>query len=157
MGVHGRESRPPLTGTDDRATRASFPGPIANARRSSKKTRKKRDLAKKEARKREAQYQGASLLALAQSAPFGPAWVSESLDEPDADQSPPLVTVVVTRRVRGLLVAELVIVDRTCLGVKNAMLLPLITEADLIERLDAMADGGIEFRDCEPLEAQSVV
>jgi hypothetical protein len=67
------------------------------------------------------------------------------------------VTVVVTRRVRGLLVAEIVLVDRTCLGIKNAMLLPLITEADLLERLDALAGGVTEFRDCEPLEAQSVV
>jgi hypothetical protein len=67
------------------------------------------------------------------------------------------VTVVVTRRVRGLLVAEVVIVDRTCLGVKNAMSFPLITEADLLEHLDALAGGGTEFRDCEPLEAQSVV
>jgi hypothetical protein len=53
------------------------------------KSRKKRDLVKKQARKREAQYQGTSLLRLAQSAPFGPAWVSASLDEPDTDQSPP--------------------------------------------------------------------
>ncbi|HEY5376411.1 MAG TPA: hypothetical protein VIK01_22175, partial [Polyangiaceae bacterium] len=119
------------------------------------KSRKKRDLVKKQARQREAQYQGTSLLRLAQSAPFGPAWVSASLDAPDTELSPLLVTVVVTRRVRGLLVAEIVIVDRTCLGIKNAMLFPLIAETDLLERLDALADGGTEFRDCEPLEAQS--
>ena len=35
--------------------------------------------------------------------------------------------------------------------------LPLIAEADLLERLDALADDGTEFRPCEPLEAQSVV
>lgn len=120
------------------------------------KSRKKRDLLKKDARKRDAQYQGASLLRLAQRAPFGPTWVSASLDEADTDE-PPLVTVVVSRRVRGLLVAEIVLVDRTCLGVKNAMVLPLITEEDLRDRLDALGGDGTEFRACEPLEAQSVV
>jgi hypothetical protein len=134
-----------------------MPGADRKRQKKLEKSRKKRDLVKKQTRKREAQYQGASLLRLAQSAAFGPAWVSASFDEPDTDQSPPLVTVVVTRRVRGLLVAEIVIVDRTCLGIKNAMLLPLIAEADLLERLDALAGGGTEFRDCEPLEAQSVV
>ena len=134
-----------------------MPGADRKRQKKLEKSRKKRDLVKKQARKREAQYQGASLLRLAQSAPFGPAWVSESLDDPDTDRSPPLVTVVVTRRVRGLLVAEIVIVDRTCLGIKNAMLLPLISEADLLEHLDALAGGVTEFRACEPLEAQSVV
>jgi len=134
-----------------------MPGADRKRQKKLEKSRKKRDLVKKQARQREAQYQGASLLRLARSAPFGPAWVSSSLDAPDADQSPPLVTVVVTRRVRGLLVAEIVLVDRTCLGIKNAILLPLIAEADLLERLDALADGGTEFRACEPLEAQSVV
>ncbi|HEX3849503.1 MAG TPA: hypothetical protein VHW01_00970, partial [Polyangiaceae bacterium] len=135
----------------------AMPGADRKRQKKLEKSRKKRDLIKKQARKREAQYQGTSLLRLAQSAPFGPAWVSASLDEVEPDQAPPLVTVVVTRRVRGLLVAEIVIVDRTCLGIKNAMLLPLITEEDLLERLDALADGGTEFRACEPLEAQSVV
>ena len=40
------------------------------------KNRKKRQLAKKDARKLEAKYQGANLLRLATSAPFGPCWVS---------------------------------------------------------------------------------
>jgi hypothetical protein len=121
------------------------------------KSRKKRDLLKKQTRKRELQFQGSSLLRLAQAAPFGPAWISAVIDELDADSTFPLLTVVVTRRLRGLLLAELVIVDRTCLGVKNAMLLPLISEADLLERLDSLAGGRSAFRRCEPLEAQSVV
>jgi hypothetical protein len=134
-----------------------MPGADRKRQKKLEKRRKKRELVKKETRKHELQYQGSSLLRLAQSAPFGPAWVSTSLDEPDSDQSPPLVTAVISRRVRGLLVAEITLVDRTCLGVKNAMLLPLISEADLRDRLDALAGGGTEFRDCEPLEAQSVV
>lgn len=78
----------------------------------------------KEVRKREAQLQGSSLLRLAQSAPFGPGWISASFDALDPKELPAIVTAVVTRRVRGLLLAELIVVDRTCLGVKNAMLLP---------------------------------
>jgi hypothetical protein len=120
-------------------------------------TRKKRELLKKQARKRETQYQGANLLRLAQGAPFGPAWISTSIDEPDADESPALITVAVTRRVRGLLVAEILIVDRTCLGVKNAFLLPLVTEQDLRVTLADLARAGNMLRECQPLEAQSVV
>jgi hypothetical protein len=132
-------------------------GSIRKRQKKLENSRKKRELLKKEARKREAQFQGASLLRLAQSAPFGPAWISASLDEPDAEQMPALVTVIVTRRVRGLWLAEIVLVDRTCLGVKNAMLLPPLTEVDLLDRVDALASAGNAFRPCEPLEAQSVV
>lgn len=121
------------------------------------KSRKKRELVKKQSRKRELLYQGASLLRLAQAAPFGPAWVSTELDEPEEQSPPSLVTVVISRRVRGLLLPEIVLVDRTCLGIKNAVLLPLVTEEDLLARLDALGQGGTEFRACEPLEAQSVV
>ena len=37
------------------------------------------------------------------------------------------------------------------------MLLPLQTEQDLLDRLDALSMSGDKLRDCEPLEAQSVV
>lgn len=121
------------------------------------KSRKKRELVKKQSRKRELLYQGTSLLRLAQAAPFGPAWVSTALDEPEEQSPPSLVTVVISRRVRGLLVAEISLVDRTCLGVKNSFLLPLLTEEDLLARLETLGRGGTEFRRCEPLEAQSVV
>jgi hypothetical protein len=134
-----------------------MPVSTRNRQKKLEKARKKRGLLKANARKREAQFQGASLLRLAQGAAFGPAWVSAALDEPDADEAPALITVVVTRRVRGLLLAEIALVDRTCLGIKNAMLLPLLPEADLIERLAEFAQGAGEFRVCEPLEAQSVV
>ena len=119
--------------------------------------RKKRELLKKETRKREAQFQGKSLLRIAQAAPFGPCWISASIDELDNELTVPIITAVVTRRVRGLLLPEIVLVDRTCLGVKNAMLLPLQTAADLLEHLDALVIRGEELRPCEPLEVQSVV
>jgi hypothetical protein len=92
---------------------------------------------------------GASLLLLVQSAPFGPAWISASLYDPDDGQMPALITVVVTRRVRGLRLAEIALVDRTCLGIKNAMLLlPLLSEAEGLDRVDALASGGTALRPC---------
>jgi len=124
-------------------------------------TRKKRELLKKQARQREARFQGASLLRVAQSAPFGPAWISASLSDldsdPDSESLPALVTAVVTRRVRGLLLAESMVIDRTCLGVKNAMLMPLMAELDLLEHVDVLSRGSDPLRACEPLEVQSVV
>lgn len=120
-------------------------------------SRKKREQLKKQARKREAQLQGAALLRTAQAAPFGPAWISAALDDPDTDDLPALVTVVVTRKVRGLLLAEMMIVDRTCLGIKNATITRLMAEPDLLGLIDDMSQGADPLRSCEPLEAQSVV
>jgi hypothetical protein len=130
-------------------------GSVRKRQKKLERTRKKRDALKKDARKREAQFQGKSLLRLAQAAPFGPAWVSTALDDTAEDEQPGLVTVVITRRVRGALLTESVLVDRTCLGVKNAMLLPLLAEVELRESLDRLFLD--EYRECEPLEAQSVV
>jgi hypothetical protein len=130
-------------------------GSVRKRQKKLERTRKKRDALKKDARKREAQFQGKSLLRLAQAAPFGPAWISTALDDTAEDEQPGLVTVVITRRVRGALLTESVLVDRTCLGVKNAMLLPLLAEVELRESLDRLFLD--EYRECEPLEAQSVV
>jgi hypothetical protein len=130
-------------------------GSVRKRQKKLERTRKKRDALKKDARKREAQFQGRSLLSLAQAAPFGPAWISTILDHDAEDGHPGLVTVVVTRRVRGALLAHSALVDRTCLGVKNAMVLPLLTEVELRESLDRLFLD--EYRECEPLEAQSVV
>lgn len=130
-------------------------GSVRKRQKKLERTRKKREALKKDARKREAQFQGKSLLRLAQEAPFGPAWVSTTLDGLSDEGLPELVTVVVTRRVRGALLAHSVLVDRTCLGIKNALLLPLLTEVELRDGLDRLFWD--EYRECEPLEAQSVV
>jgi len=130
-------------------------GSVRKRQKKLERTRKKRDALKKDARKREAQFQGKSLLRLAQAAPFGPAWISTALDDTTHDNDPGLVTVVVTRRVRGALLAHSVLVDRTCLGIKNAILLPLLTEVELRESVGRLFLD--EYRECEPLEAQSVV
>jgi hypothetical protein len=121
------------------------------------KNRKKRQVVKKEARKLEAKYQGASLLRMAANAPFGPCWVSTSLDEPEAEGPPALIQVLVTRRIRGQLLGLFVLVDRTCLGVKDANLLALQTEQELSDFVESIADRFGDFRACEPSEAQAVV
>src|SRR6185369_5530415 len=132
-------------------------GPDRKRQKKLEKNRKKRELAKKDARKLEAKYQGASLLRLAASAPFGPCWVSSSLDEPEDEVPPALITVLVTRRIRGQLLGLLALVDRTCLGVKNANLLALQSELELLDFVEATSDRLGEFRACEPSEAQAVV
>src|SRR6185369_12892506 len=104
-------------------------GPDRKRQKKLEKNRKKRELAKKDARKLDAKYQGASLLRLAASAPFGPCWVSSSLDEPEDEVPPALITVLVTRRIRG----------------------------QLLGLLEATSDRLGEFRACEPSEAQAVV
>ena len=121
------------------------------------KARKKRELARKQARQEHARMhpRGAELMRRARQGPFGPAWVATSLDD---DSTPPaLVTVVVSRHIGGgLLVAEFFLVDRTCLGVKNANVLGPLDEADL-EAQVALASANVPMRRCEPLVAQSVV
>ena len=121
------------------------------------KTRKKRELHKKEARKLEAKFQGASLLRLAGSAPFGPCWVSVSLDEVETEAPPPLVSVLVTRRVRGQLLGMHVLVDRTCLGVKDANQLPLQPELALRDFVAEALQPMGTLRECQAIEAQSVI
>lgn len=132
-------------------------GSVRKRQKKLEKARKKRQLSKKEARKIEARYEGANLLRLASSAPFGPCWVGTSLDERASDGLPQLVTVVVTRRVRGRLLGEVVLVDRTCLGLKNANLLPRWPELELRDYVHDVLEQLGELRECSPLEAQSVV
>jgi len=134
-----------------------MPGSDRKRQKKLEKTRKKRELAKKDARKLEAKYQGASLLRLVESAPFGPCWVSVALDDSEYEGAPALISVVVTRRIRGQLLGLLALVDRTCLGVKNADVLSLQSEQDLrdfvAERLGPLG----ALRPCEPGEAQAVI
>jgi hypothetical protein len=132
-------------------------GSVRKRQKKLEKARKKRQVLKKESRKLEAKYEGASLLRLASSAPFGPCFVSASLDGPEDEMPPALITVLVTRRVRGQLLGQLVLVDRTCLGVKNANLLALQPELSLREFLDEVLQSMDELRECEPGEAQAVV
>ncbi|HXK19674.1 MAG TPA: hypothetical protein VNG33_17810 [Polyangiaceae bacterium] len=88
-------------------------------------------------------------------APFGPCFVSAGWDNL---QVASLVTLVVTRALdSGHLLPHIVLVDRTCLGIKNAMTEPPTPEDELEELVETVgtAHGGME--DCEPLFAQSII
>jgi len=118
------------------------------------RSRKKRQVAQERARSRSASLvpRGAEIAGLARSGSFGPAWIGEGYDE--IEGPPSLVTIVITRRARGLLLAEVALVDRTCLGVKNAHVLPPMSDVEIDDGLHSL---GLDLVPCEPLLAQSVV
>jgi hypothetical protein len=119
--------------------------------------RKKRELAKKrsriEAERRPSEEQ---LLARAGArAPFGPCFISAGWDDSTA---PHLVTLVITRVLDGTdLLPHVLLLDRTCLGVKSAMLLAPMSDDELAELVEqiGLPHGGME--DCDALLAQSMV
>jgi hypothetical protein len=121
------------------------------------KKRKSREQAKKRASVLAARKPSETEL-LARSAarePFGPCFISAQWNDAE---TPALVTVVVTRQLQsGQLVPGIALVDRTCLGVKNAHVQPPMPSRDLADLVDTLgsADGGMMR--CEPLVAQSVV
>jgi hypothetical protein len=123
------------------------------------KKRTKRALAKKAARRAAARRPSHEQLVVAAAArsPFGPCAVSVGWNRPE-DGAPRLVTVVVTRRLPdGDLVPAVVLVDRTCLGVKNGTVLEPVSDAGLTDWLEELGapHGGMER--CEVLTAQSIV
>jgi hypothetical protein len=124
------------------------------------KHKKKRDAARQKARETTRLALRPSekeMLRMAAGRPLGPAFLSESLDALDP-ALPELVSVIVTRWGPGqMLLGALVLVDRTCLGVKNAMLFPPQTEAELEARVARMGEMIGTLRRVEPLVAQSVV
>jgi len=92
---------------------------------------------------------------LARSAPLGPAWISKNVWEEDA---PGPVTVMITRRLPGRRFAAAVVhVDRTCLGVKHALVLEPLSEQEIGERAASMGEKRVPLARCEPEFAQSVV
>lgn len=96
------------------------------------------------------------LVAEASAAPQGPVWISHGWDE--IGDEPELVSVVFTRKLTGPYVLPmLLLVDRTCLGVKEAMVARPMTgpELDRFLRDLAEAHGGLVPVDL--LVAQSVV
>ncbi|MDD5306573.1 MAG: hypothetical protein PHU25_04555 [Deltaproteobacteria bacterium] len=88
--------------------------------------------------------------------PFGPAYLSAGWNDEDADVE--LVSVIVTRRLPdGRFLVGLALVDRTCLGVKDAYDLPPLGRdglRDAVERVGLPHDG---MEEVEPLVALSVV
>lgn len=121
-----------------------------------KKKREAKSLEAKETTRLSLRPTKGELLRLAAGRPLGPAYVSDDWDEDAA--LPRLVSVVVTRTVpRHLLIGALVLLDRTCLGVKNAMLFPPQTELELEQRIRHIGEAIGSLRQVPPLVAQSAV
>lgn len=118
--------------------------------------RKKREIAKKrsrlEAERRPSEEQ--LWVKAGARAPFGPCFISARWDDA---VTPGLVSLVVTRVLEGGdLLPHILLIDRTCMGVKNAMLLAPMTDdelAEIVERV-GVPHGGMEA--CDALTAQSV-
>ena len=95
---------------------------------------------------------------LAATLPFGPAFMSGSWQSSD-EETPALANTVITRTMPdGRCIAAVVLVDRTCLGVKNAFVDGPMTRAaldDLIRSIGEVHEEGIE--ETSVLEAQSVI
>jgi hypothetical protein len=119
--------------------------------------RRKRELAKKrsrvEAERRPSEEQ--LWVRAGARAPFGPCFISSGWDD---SASARLVSLVVTRILDGGdLLPHVLLLDRTCLGVKNAMLLAPMTEDELDELVEQVGvpSGGME--ECDASLAQSMV
>jgi hypothetical protein len=121
------------------------------------KKRKSREQVKKKASALAARKPGALALLVRSAAheEFGPCFVSATWDELEI---PALVSVIMTRKLpSGHLLLGSALVDRTCLGVKDAFVMepmPARDLADVVDRM-AMVHGGM--LPCEPLVAQSVI
>jgi hypothetical protein len=98
------------------------------------------------------------LLERAAKLPHGPAFISADYRVTDAP-IPPIVTVFVTRRAPGgLLVPATAMIDRTCLGVKDAFLGRAMTEPELEDYIAFVGKKLPEpLEPCDLLVAQSVV
>jgi hypothetical protein len=131
----------------------------ANARARQKKLekhRKKRERVRRQTRSSQLPSSIAALVRLAADAPFGPIWISAEIDS--HTDLPALVTTIVTRRISsGLLLPQIVLVDRTCLGVKNAFVMRPVTEYELVAHLREIEPQIGVLRPCEPFLAQSLV
>jgi hypothetical protein len=122
-----------------------------------KKKREAKSLRAREAARITLHPTSRDLLRLAAGRPPGPAYMSDDWERGDPSL-PDLVPVLFTRRAPGqMLIGALLIVDRTCLGVKNAMLLPPMTDLELEERVAWIGREIGSLRRVEPLQAQSVV
>ncbi len=124
------------------------------------KQKKKREQARHQAARRPSPdtMGQAALVREAAGYPQGPAFLSGDWAEEDTAM-PRLVTVVVTRRVPGgFVVPSIVLVDRTCLGIKNAFVARPFADSQIpafIAKIgQALPEG---MRPCELLTAQSIV
>lgn len=127
---------------------------------------KQKQLAKQKKRREAARRKHAPVIAASRAAllrqaatlPHGPSYVSADFTMTRTDP-PRLVSVVVTRRAPGgVLLPALALVDRTCLGVKNAFVAEPMSEYQLgafILEVGRAHEGGMA--QCELAVAQSIV
>ena len=123
------------------------------------KQKKKRDLAKRRNAARPGpSFTQASILRQAAQLPHGQAYVSADFTDERMDP-PRLVSVVGTRKAPGgIVLPALALVDRTCLGVKNAFVAEPVLEyhfRSFLAEVGRAHEGGMV--PCELLVAQSIV
>jgi len=124
------------------------------------KQKKKREAARRKqaARPNLLDVGQAAIVREAALLPVGPCFISS--DWRDADRARPrLVSVVVTRKAPGrFVVPSLALVDRTCLGVKDAFVARPMPEIELLAFVASVGEAhGVGMEPCELLVAQSVV
>lgn len=121
------------------------------------KARKRREQMKKRDRAQALKdaRDGGPLVRSAARAPFGPCWLSLGWDE---EEEPQLVTALVTRRLGdGRLLPVVALVDRTCLGVKDAFLQPPMEPSEVEELSDTCGTPHGGMVQVDPITMQSVV
>lgn len=121
--------------------------------------KKKREKARS-TRSRPALNEQAALRQLVREArvmPEGPAWISVGWDKPE-DDHPELVSVLVTRKLpAGQVLPMLMMVDRTCLGVKNALIAIPMSAAPMSGFVASLRDSLGGFDPISPSIAKSIV
>jgi hypothetical protein len=125
-------------------------------RKQEEKRKRKREEAKKAAKAQALPTSPAALVELAAEGSFGPAWATAELG--DDLQMPKLATVIVTRKLpRGQWLAHVMLVDRTCLGVKDGYLLGPRSLAEITDAVGELGRRGDALARCEPEWARSIV
>lgn len=121
------------------------------------KAKSKRELARRKRGDRAQQQTPKAMIARGMTAPFGTCWVSAALEEGADASAPGLISVIVTRRVGDLLLPSMILVDRTCLGIKNAFVGAPQTELELERLRRDLAYSGDPLQETDLLTAQSVI
>jgi hypothetical protein len=121
------------------------------------KKRKKRQLAQKGARHtgRTSSQDMRDVLRAALGMPVDAVFISDGWDD---ESEPKLVSIIVSRRMLGDIMAVVALVDRTCLGVKSGFLAPPMSPAEfdvMLDQMSEMHDG--EVQECSLLLAQSII
>jgi hypothetical protein len=121
------------------------------------KKRKNRELAKKKANELAARKPSARelLLRAAARGEFGPCYVSAGWED---TSTPALVSLIVTRQLRsGDLHMSYMLVDRTCLGIKDVLTRGPMSFSELGEFVEDVGAATGGMLRCDPLVAQSLI